>query len=286
MIFLAPLLALAAWCRGTNCTTPVPRTILFALTAWFAAVACLEFYYVLHPIHPANRDGFIAQMLACKWLYMPEVGPNVPACLGLLACATVMAVWAWPGRTRVWLGGFFLAAVTLAAGAVVIPAWRAPVMQFYARDQTGFLSIPLALIALWLWRHPRRWRTAAVVPASAVLLLLALATAAVQAATTADWDHYVTAVRGVLRDDTGVVSWDAMMRTLPPDEATLFARLNWGWTYPDLSLLLADQGEARAIIANPPGQPWQPWNPAVRTGYPTSAYWHFPSVLTGPDVSR
>ena len=274
MVFLAPLLAMAAWSRSSRGATPGTRWLLLALSAWFATVACRQFYYVLSPIHPANRDGFILQMLAFKWLYASGFGLNVPASLGLLACAAVLIIWWKPRLTSVWLGGFLVAALALTAMTFLTPAGRAPAMQFYARDQPAFLSVPLALIALWLARRPERWRTVPVARAGVVLLILALTTSAVQAAVTADRDRYLTALRGVLHDATGVVSWEAMTRALPAADAPLFARMDWGWTWPDLSLLLAEQGLVRAIIANPVGQPWQPWDPSVPSEFPGSAFWH------------
>jgi hypothetical protein len=50
--------------------------------------------------------------------------------------------------------------------------------------------------------------------------------------------------------------------------------MGWGWTYPDLSLVLAEQGMVRGIITNPVGQKWQPWNPALPSEYPVSVFWH------------
>src|SRR5580658_3097491 len=213
MVFLAPLLAFAAWSRSSRSATPGTRWLLLALSAWFAVVACWQFYYAVNPIHPANRDGFIRQMLAFKWLYSAWFGLNVPAALGLLACATVLIIWWKPRLAGVWLCGFLAAALALTAAAFLTPSGRAPVMQFYARDLPALLSVPLALVAIWLRQYPERWRTVPVAQASVVLLILALTTSAVQAAITADWDRYVTALRGVLRGATGIVSWEAMTRT-------------------------------------------------------------------------
>jgi hypothetical protein len=284
MVFLAPLLTIAAWMRASRCATPTTRRLLHALAVWFLVVAGLQFYFILNPVHLANRNNFIEQMLAFKWLFASEVGINVPAILGLLAGAAILIIWVVP-RSTIWsLGGFFVAAVTLSGASLVTPIARGLEMQFFARDQPAVISFALAPVGLWLWRYPDRWRTVPIKPACVVLLILAFATSAVQVVSAMDWVDYVTAFRAVLHDTSGVVAWESMLRTLPSGEAPLFMRMVWGWTNPDLSLLLADHGVVGGMIANPVGQVWQPWDPGVPAAYPHSVFWHFCESCSAPPL--
>ncbi len=272
MIFLAPVLACAAWLRSRDDDGP-GRWFMWSVCAWFILVAGVEFHYVIHPVHPANRDGFISQMLAFKWLYASGYGVNVPALLGLLAIGAIAIGWIAPRLANFGVAVFLLAAVAGSGAALVSGAARAPIMQFFARDHPAFIALLLAPAALWLWRRPARWSAVPMRSANAVILILALATCGVQGATTADWRAYVARYRMVLTEISGVVPWETVVGRLSADDRRRFARMDWGWTHPDLSLLLARDGVVKGIVANPVDRVWQPWDPNVLSDYPSGPFW-------------
>jgi hypothetical protein len=276
LAFLAPLLALACWWRGRQAGAASFRWLMRGLAAWFAVVAVVQAVHVVVPHNLTNRDGYFDGLLRLSWLAGRSTGVNAAVLLGLLAVAASVAAWRWPRAAAGVVAAFAVTACVFAAGAWLSPWLRTPMPLYFARDHVAFISVPLALVALAL-RHagplmsvlPQELRSHAL----AVLALLATATLTVQLAVTRDWSRYVYGFTTALHSRAGIIAWEEVLAALPPAQVALFRRMNWGWTNPDLSLLLSDGGPVLSIIANPAvptGQPmpWRPWDPAVPETWP------------------
>ncbi len=276
LAFLAPLLALACWLRGRQANAAAFRLMMLALAAWFAVVAVVQAIHVIDPNSLANRDGYVDGLLRLSWLARSSDGVNTAVLLGLLALAATVSAWRWPRAAAGIIAAFAVAACVFAAGVWLSPWLRAPMPLFYARNHVAFISVPLALAALAL-RHagpllpvlPEQLRSQGLV----LLALLATATLTMQLAITRDWSRYINGFTTALHSRPGIIPWEEVLAPLPPPQLALFRSMNWGWTNPDLSLLLSGGRPVLSIIANPAvpaGQPkpWRPWDPEVPATWP------------------
>jgi hypothetical protein len=267
MALLAPILAWAAWRRAR---VGAARAVFRALALWFCGVAAVQWGWAIWPHNAANRDGFVAQMLGLKFI-AAKAGFNVPAVLGLLALCGVLAAWRWPRAAGAIALAFAVMCAGLLAAAIVSSAWFvAPTAQFYARNLSALLSLPLAVLALCAMRRPQMaWPDA-----GPILAVLAVATLGFQTVQTSAWRNSIAAFRGVLRGPPGLVAWEDALDAAPPAQQAALLRVRWGFTMPDLSIVLSEGGDVRRLVRNPRGRVWQPWEPSDPATWPTSALFH------------
>jgi hypothetical protein len=246
------------------------RFVFHLLAVWFVVVTLVQWTFVLLPHNVGNRDGFVAQMLGLHFLIAAN-GFNVPAALGLLAICGLLMVWRVPGAVAAVTLGLAAVAALLLNAAIVAPWWfLVPVSQFYARNVPALLSVPLAVLAAAaLWRPHMAW------PASGrILAVLVIATLSYQVLQTMAWAVTMAAFRETLRGPPGLVAWEDAIDAAPLPRRPALSRANWGWTMPDLSIVLAEGGQVRRIVLNPIGHGWQPWDPTKPGDWPTSALFH------------
>jgi hypothetical protein len=265
MALLSPILAAAAWWRGTQAGRA--RPVFRALAGWFAVVTAVQWCFVVWPHNAANRDGFVRQMLALQFLAGPH-WINVPGAVGLCAGGALLAAWRWPRIGGVAASGFAVVCALLLAGTLAWPdTFLSPGSQFFARDMPAILSLPLAAIAMLEWRHARvAWPAA-----GRVIATLAAATLLYQLAQARAWAQGTDAFRMALQGPPGIVAWEDAVAAAPPAQRAALMRMNWGWTMPDLSIMLSEGGDVRRLVRNPKDHGWQPWSPDDRATWPAGA---------------
>jgi hypothetical protein len=276
LLLLGPFLAAAAWWRSTRAASAGSRLLFRCLIVWFLIVCAVQAGFVIYPFREANRDGFFAQFFGFMWIATRYQGFNVPAVLGLLAILAIAVVAIFGTGTWAMVVAFGIVAAALAGLAMTSDWYLAPISQFYARNHPAMMSMLLAPLVFAALLGPftvSRWASHA---ACAILVILAAATLFVQTASVRDWSRYVQAFRATLQSHSGIVVWEELMPDMPDAERRLFTRMNWGWTTPDLSLLLSEGGQVRGIVTNPKTQLWQPWDPLTRAQWPTSAFFVLP----------
>jgi hypothetical protein len=278
MVFLAPLLALAALWRARADGPGRARVIFAALAAWFAIVAAVELWYTIHPDDPDNRASFIASTLALRFLAAPW-GINVPAALGLVAALVALTVLGLrrlvPSRAARWLAAaLILVFAGIALGADVLTTQRLyffqPALQFEARNYSAFLSLPLAALFCAGLLRPRLRAFWAQTPLVAVLAVLALGQLGWHLVGLQYWASFLDEFAEVLDAHRGPVA-------LSEAEADGLEPLSWPWTYPSLSIDLAPDGKVAAMILPPADVGWQPFDPTDPAAVPRSRFFD-----TGP----
>jgi hypothetical protein len=230
-------------------------------------VTIVQIGFVLYPKSVANRNGFVAQMLGFQWLFTTARLINVPAALGLLAGLTALALPRFPTHAW-WLVGIF-GVITVALDEMALAYGLAH--QFYARNIPALILLPLSICALATLQCPqianRLW-TAHGAQALVVLALLASGTLAIQTASARQWATYINAFRDVLRNRTGLIAWEGLMKELPPDQAHLLEWMNFPFTNPDMSLLLTRDRRVQSIVMNPRTTKWAGWRPTNASEWP------------------
>lgn len=276
MGLLGPLLALAAFGRARAAETRPARVVFLLAGALLLLAALLAWHAILHPRMPANRDGFMSDVLGLRWLWA-KGRPDAMALIGLLGLAALPLAWARPGA---WRAGFVaLAAIDI---ALVLFAFLQPMTgasSFAARGNMALASL-LAMAALLF--APRlaipppdggrlTWLTA----------LLCLAMALADTAATWQWHRYTATMQLILTEHRGVISWREAWQSQPPAARAALDGFSWPWTTPLMSLWLAPGGQVSCLIANPPGSGWQPFDPARLAGLRAQAEALRAAVITG-----
>ena len=282
LVFLAPMLALAAVLRAADESSTASRLLFRALAVWFLAVAVYQLSYVVAPVSEANRGSFINSLLGFRWLISGS-GVNFPLLLGMgmtaIAGANSAAVLVAKGQpwhrsslaTTLAMSGLTMAAVIAPlAGISAIE----PRLQFDARNHPAFLSFALALLMLMLWRT--KTDAARIITwARPVLLTMFLAgSLGWHAIAQHEWSHAISAWRDILQRSRGLVPWTDALATATPRQRELLWTYSWGWTNPAMSLLLAPRGQVQAVVKNwaDPAETFF-FDAVASTTVPTSRWW-------------
>jgi hypothetical protein len=281
MVFLAPILAMAAAWRACREPSSVGKAWLWSLVVWFLAVIAVQIGSILDPRDLANKQSFAKQMRHFLWL-VDGPGLNVPAALGILAglasLAVAISVMLRAARERLmnrltWLliAAFGLASLGLVIATAIGEIPLMPRVQFAARNHPTLLSFPLGLAALasvvWpqlcsLWVRRRNL---------AVLVFLAMGVFGWHGLGVRDWSFYVDTFRSVLSSHRGLVAMESVLAELPYQQGYALLNMGWVWTVPTVSFLLSPGGQVSTVVANQQGTGWEPFDPADPEALPKSA---------------
>lgn len=288
MVFLAPVLAAAAYGRWRRTPAGAARAVFLALAVGFLAVAALHAYFILDPSHPANRAAFLGAMLKMYWAIGFEGHENLPALLGLAGVAAVAAVAVlqflperWHVRRLGWALVAALAAVSAweIGKAVARGEMLAAAAQFNSRNNGLMLSLPLAVAALALAIRPGALKLWALGQALAVCGVLALGGVVWQAEALRPWTRYLAIFRNVLDSHRGFVAWDDALAKLAPAERRLMRGMAHGWVEPSMSIVLAPAGHVRTILGPWQTQSWQAFDPLDPKDLPRARWWRYDDYL-------
>jgi hypothetical protein len=259
MVLLGPILALlAGWrARGAGGAT---RLAFLALAAYFAAGAALAAHEIAYPREPGNLASFVESLRFYRdhrghW---HRLGLMSLAGLALVAIAllTDAASRSWP----VVLAAFALACGAAALAPLAQATSVAPLLHYRARVLNAYLPPLLAAVFLLVLRREptaRGWRYAFVAVA-----ILAVSQAAWHALATREWSNYLALFRHEVAARRGLIAYRDSLLSHDSEDGRPVATMNWAWTMPTMSVLLAPGGDVRALVANERDQSWEPFDPA------------------------
>ncbi len=281
MIFLAPILAVAAVWRAFKVESRFQRAGLLLLALWFAIVVAVQIGFVVNPRDPSNRGYFIQDFLHLRWLVTADGYINTPIVLGLLSIMAMLLVWLIPrvGREGSWVKGcsvlvittFALVCLMAVAGTLYFDRLFCPELQFKARNHPAFVSVPLAIVALASLRWSGLQAVWDTVSNRVILLSLAAGTLGWHVVATVYWTDYVKIHRDVMATHQGLIRYEDAVMSLEQDQRVLFGKLTGGWTTPGISIVLSPGGKVSSLIASPATYGgWQPFDPANPDSLPKS----------------
>ncbi len=283
MVFLAPILAVAAIGRAFKVQSGAQRAGLLLLALWFALVVVVQIGFVRHPRDPNNRGYFIQDFIHLKWLVTEHGHINVPIALGLLAILAMILVGLirWVGRERSRVKGVSYSVVILFAvvcaaavvGTLYIDRLYLPGLQFKARNHPAFVSVPLAGVMLVSLRWSRLQAVWDTVANRVILLALAAGALGWHGVATVYWADYVKIHRELMASQRGLVRYEDAVMSLEQDQRGLFIKMTEGWTNPTVSIVLSPDGKVTSLIAIPSAYVgWQPFDPANPDTLPKSRW--------------
>jgi len=270
VVLLAPVLAGVALWRWRRRARERFGAAWIALSIWFVLVTALAAFLIIAPRDSGNRDGFLAQIRSLAFLYVRGAGVNWPLALALAALPLLLFCASRPEAAKrwvlLWLPPYLLFAAFTALAPVVAVSSFAPNLQHAAR---AWEAPAVALLLLPLFAHlSGRLRLDGTGRRLVLLVAAILAVGQItwQIAATAQWAGRLSLFRDVVASGSGL---------MPVDETPLAQRriglqavkpLEWRWTNPLLSIMLAPGGQVAAIVAAPPG--WQPFDPSQPAALP------------------
>jgi hypothetical protein len=261
MVLFGPaLVGLALRRAADGSATLRDRTARLGLTAWFAAGTAIAVLAVLYPRDPADLQRFAqSSLFYVDWrgnLHLMALASMV----SLLTVAALIALRRLEGALVDLMTA--LACVLPLAAAVSVVVWPeslVPLLHYKARVLNTYVPLLLAALMLIVQAAPGGMPPGAWQRACFVLLFLATAQLVWNVAAASYWRSYLDVFRGELAAHAGLVAYNDTLLARPVVNGRPVASLNWGWTMPTMSILLAPGGQVRSIVANPKG--WIAWEP-------------------------
>lgn len=281
-VFLAPILAAAAFLRWQNGAALPHRGGFVLLACLFVMIAVWQLHYVINPVSVANRESFLSGLMQANWLREGSA-VNMPVILGTSAIGLGALAWlshVRPGFGRFAPGGVLQLSVIacLAILGLGLPMlgvdYVSPRTQFDARNHPAFVAAPLAVAMLTCWRlgQPEAALRAWVSPA--VLSLLIIGSVGWHAVVQVRWANYIESYQRLLSGREGLLSWEEAVQKAPPRDRAALWTFTWGWPNPAMSILLAPEGKVGTIIddwSTPPKR--QIFNPEAPETLSRSRFW-------------
>lgn len=281
MVFLAPVLAIAAVWRAWGATTRGDRIVFAVLVAWFAVVTAVHVNHIASPLYVGHGARFLDGLLSGAWVIGGHGDINLPAVVGLAGLVLLGALallaeipGAW-GRRLGWAAVAGFAAVAVAATAFVAVDGRmlAVGAQFAARNQALLVSLPLGLAAVIAAIRPATARIAVFRQSAAACAVMAAVAIAWHVNATYQWSRYIAIVRGMLDAGRGFVDWEAALARRTPAERRLIEAMTHDWTIAPMSIALARGGRVKAILGQTAPRGWRPFDPRDPATLPVSRFW-------------
>ena len=272
-VLMAPFLALAGLYRLLRSKNTKDRLYFAALTALLIAVTAVVLSFILVPKSEYYESRSLSYFSTITSLaFIRSYGYyNPPAILGLIA-GFILLVGVYATRRglvkvqRVLWMVIALAAVLAAISPLIAERALSAKLQFDARSYGPILIPPLVLLMAVV--SLRAAQTKAYIESgfvAGVVLALALGQVGWNVAATNEWRHYIASFRGLLNDHRGLLSHEQALAELSPESGRQLVNMSWGWTYPTMSIILAERGKVQTIIENPDWgeDAWEPFDPAT-----------------------
>jgi hypothetical protein len=261
MVTYGPVLILISAWRARTATTTAGRLGWIVATAWFFAgtiIAVRDIFWPAESVTPA--DGFVSHAVSMlrDHIFGPAFGSinlHFGAILSLLTLAVIaFAAFAVPRRdrlVRIALAGFALICVSILLALAIFPVRMEMPLHYKARVLQLFIPPLLAIALLFVvwrgWSLPvERLRTVLTVVA-----LLGIFQCAWHLQASHQWTGYLRVFRAELATHDGFVPVQATALAKRLDGRQVIEKFNWGWSLPQMSILLAPGGQVRSIIGNP-----------------------------------
>lgn len=245
-LFLAPLLLVPVFWKLRRAASLRRRAFWIAVGALLLYGMGTAGHQILFPRDATNKGNFVAAA-GLLWIRNPHI-----YVYALLAIATVVACRTWKDirvRTVGRLG------VAIIAASLVLfyahPEFLCVGSSITSRPLLLMVPFGLALPVLYLHRTgcarpvAPRWTWLAAV-------LIAAYQVGVHTSITIQWHGYQQVVRTVLAEESGprVVELQDTVLARPKIGNQLVGLLNWEWTLPTLSVVLAPGGRVSRVVYN------------------------------------
>lgn len=286
MLFLGPFLAAVAIIRGRSFEFDNRmRGFYFGLATWFVIGTCVALHATWNP-NPqlvANRDDF-ARALSFPVLVWTSSNYEAIYSLGILVgILFVLSASASKGILNVaiflprslyseafWKAVICAGALTIIVCGIVVavlPVFAPSTLNLHthhtARVLNLFLPLGLGSAMFWIWHQgiripPRIWRICLT-----LVLWLGIVQSLWHIAASYQWQKYLQTFQQELLAANGIRPFEeTVLNHLDEMPHHNSHTMNWFWTSPLMSIILAPNGQVQTIIENPIRfrLTWEPFN--------------------------
>lgn len=272
-VFLGPVLVYVAATRMWGADSARERGIYGIACIWLLVGTLMALYAVMMPRSGSNRGGFLQQLFQGMWIYYDSL--NVVAVISSVALVLFGLYWigiiASSARPVLSTQIFRFVAVgvfvfSVGAPALALATWLYPDLygyyaQFAARANATLISFPLSIMWLAVAKpgpHVVELKSRTI---AGLVLILSLSVFVAHLAGLGRWSQFVDSYSTVLHSKEGLISWQRAREAVR--HADQFSNNGESWLNPIMSVLLADGGKVRSIIANSSRAGWQPVDPCA-----------------------
>lgn len=272
MLFLGPILAAMALSRGIKCHSLLARLGWSVFACWFAAGAVISLAELVYPAEPQGitSSKFAGDAVSLIWRNMFSVLTgsthlHYAGMLSLLAIFLLCVSYIKSARIQA-LFLFTLWAFAMACAVVLVLHDLFPAMmevKLHYKARTLNVAIPaLTGIALILIKA-----RIIVLDANyfrrgfAIVLILGVYQSIWHMLATSQWAGYLNVFANELDAREGFVPYEDSILKVRRIGRQSVANMSWGWTMPEMSIVLSPHGVVETIIGNPRERKWQPFDP-------------------------
>jgi len=263
IILCMPLLIIICISRAAAAKTWTERLFLVASIAVFSAAAVYQVCWIVFPRVPSAPQSAAHAVMAFEFLTFEGRWnlPVVAAALALVALALIQAVGKSGRSTILVTSAFIVGCATIVALALFVDAAIAPRAQAQARFNPVFATVLLGSVLAW---SLRRGVAQPVTVAPAVLVVttvLAVTQVTSDFVATRFWSEYIRDFRERAANATGSIEWSRAAATGDPVRDHIWDVITIDWTLPIMSIIMAPNGNVKAIFDYPPATSFRPFNP-------------------------
>lgn len=265
---LMPVLLLACAVRLRSAESSRERWFLGVSAALIVSIALYQLSWVIAPRVPEDV-GMLMEGLR-NFQFLGSAGQVnlafVNAAVGSVALAAIFVTLvvrpqasALARAIAVSFGVFALASVVV---AFTVERSFAPYSHYHARYLPILVGGALGLMALWITVFAPQARAVLQRPEIlSAVLLLCIAQAAADVASTWRWREYVTDLQARLEASSGLVPFESTVRTGDRRRDLNWTLLDHGWLMPMVSVVWSKNGVVKSMIDYPAGSTWRPLDP-------------------------
>ncbi len=271
MLYLGLILAIAAvWRTRKEHSRYSIRLAWLSIASFFFAGSLITSISLIHYPMPENMANFKYSIL--HFLGNPFKGTfNHSAFLSILTllflplCLIRKESFDKPFKI---LSIFFAALIAVGfLHAALFPRWFHPSFHYSARSFYSLLPLFLSPVLLiirggYLSISKKSWERAFL-----VLTVLACGQIFWQFYLTTQWNRYLNAFREELAAHRGLIAYENSKLPETLNQRHIL-NMQWGWTYPLMSLLVVPKGRVVSILENKKPLFWEPFDPALPENLP------------------
>jgi hypothetical protein len=129
------------------------------------------------------------------------------------------------------------------------------------------MSVPLAALLLFARVHKPVAHAITAAPTKGIIAILGITVSLWHVGASQQWTAFLTHFSNVLQSRNGIIAWNSVTAPTAPRQAALAAKMVFGWTNPDLSLVALPRSCISSVITKPTMYagwvPYTPSNPAT-----------------------
>ncbi len=273
MLFFGPILAVMALWRGLECRSFRARAAWVCFACWFIASGSIPLLELMYPAEPEGiTSGTFAHqafsLLHDNMLsvFFGSVDRHYSGTLSLFAIILLgVAYMKSPTKEKLFPFAIWTFAIVCAVVLVLlylIPELMETRLHYKARTLNVIIPALLGVVLFIIKVKSIELDTDFFRRGFTIVLVLGMFQMTWHALATRQWAGYLKVFTTELDAHKGLLLYDDSILDNRRVGHQSIANMNWSWTMPEMSIVLAHNGVVETIINDPCGVGWQPFDPS------------------------